>query len=92
MATTTPPSLSVTVPVAVPEPGRTAATVTVKVTAVVLTAGLFDELTTVVLEATSTVPPATPTGATMESTFAPLTVEVMVQDETPEALLAVQAP
>lgn len=53
---------------------------------------MFDEVTAVVLEATSTEPPATPTGVTIESIFVPLTVEVMVQDETPDALLAVQGP
>lgn len=92
MVTTTAPSLSVMAPVGIAEPGAAAVTVTVKVTTAPLRAGLFDEVTAVVLEATSTEPPATPTGVTIESIFVPLTVEVMVQDETPDALLAVQGP
>src|SRR4051794_22418207 len=55
VATTTLPSLKVTVPVGVPLPGATAATVAVKVTAWPVTAGLTDDRRATVVAAGLTV-------------------------------------
>src|SRR5689334_16366082 len=54
---TTLPSLNVTVPVGVPDPGATGATVAVKVTAWPVTAGLSDEARAIAVAARLTVTP-----------------------------------
>ena len=63
------PSLNVTVPVGVPRPGATAATVAVKVTAWPVTAGLTDEA-----RATAVVARLTVTATAAEALFAKLPV------------------